>query len=179
MSVGYGHFARSCKKRIKEVTIIEKEDQWTQVQKGNSNQGARKKGKEVKSISGAPAAKGPSASHVVVSPKAAPNPFFVLSSSENILEEGEMEQLDTLDIGTNESIPLKDQADSSFLSPGVSPLPKEISPSYADIAWKKHGVSSGSLEDESLSNPKEAGSLRRKFRKKRQKGSRPKVVRPL
>ena len=151
---GYGHFARSCKKRIEEVTIIEKGDQWTQVQKGNSNQGARKKGKEVKFVSGAPVAEGPSASHVVVSPKASPNPFSILSSSKNILEGCEMEQLDTLDIGTDESIALKDQADSSFLSPGVSPLPKEISPSYANIAWKKHGVSSGSSEDESFEQSK-------------------------
>ena len=40
------------------------------------------------------------------------------------------------------------------MSPVVSPLPKEISPSYANIAWKKHGVSSGSSEDESFEQSK-------------------------
>ena len=45
-----------------------------------------------------------------------------------------MEQLDILDIVTNESTAPKDRAYFSFLSPGVSPLPKEVSPSYADIA---------------------------------------------
>ena len=80
-------FCSKLQKKLEEVTIIEKEDQWTQVQKGNSNQGARKKGKEVKSVSNVPAAeKIPVASHDVVSPKALPNPFSVLSTSKTILE---------------------------------------------------------------------------------------------
>ena len=106
---GYGHFACNCKKRLEQVTIVEKEEQWTQVQKGNSNQGSRKKGKEVKSVSGVPAAEEiPIASHDVVSPKALPNPSFALSSSENILEEGEMEQLDVQDFVTDENIASKE-----------------------------------------------------------------------
>ena len=43
-------------------------------------------------------------SHSVVSPIAPPNPFSVLSSSENILEEGEMEQLDVQDLVSDENI---------------------------------------------------------------------------
>ena len=65
-----------------------------------------------------------------------------------------MEQLDILDIVTNESTAPKDRADFSFLSPGVSPLPKEVSPSYADISRKKHGVSSTPSEDESFEQSK-------------------------
>ena len=75
-----------------------------------------------------------------------------------------MEQLDILDIVTDESIATKDQADSSFLSPGISPLPKEISPSYADIAQKKHGVSSGSSEDESFEQSKKGRKSQKEIR---------------
>ena len=33
---GYDHFARSCKKKVKEEVVKEKGDQWTQVQKTSS-----------------------------------------------------------------------------------------------------------------------------------------------
>ena len=40
------------------------------------------------------------------------------------------------------------------MSPVFSPLPKDVSPSYADIARRKHGVSSGSSEDASFEQSK-------------------------
>ena len=43
---GYGHFARSCKKKAEEEAAKEKGDQWTQVQKTSSaKQGNKSKGK--------------------------------------------------------------------------------------------------------------------------------------
>ena len=39
---GYGHFARSCKKKIEEEVDKEKGDQWTKVQKPNSTKQGNK-----------------------------------------------------------------------------------------------------------------------------------------
>ena len=75
-----------------------------------------------------------------------------------------MEQLDVLDIVTDETIASKDQVDSSLLSLGVSPLPKEVSPSYANIARKKHGVSYGSSEDESFEQSKKGRKSKKEIR---------------
>ena len=43
---GYGHFSRSCKKKVDEEVVKEKGEQWTQVQKANTTkQGDISKGK--------------------------------------------------------------------------------------------------------------------------------------
>ena len=44
---GYGHFARNCKKKAKEIHVLEKAEQWTLIQKsGPSKQGLKSTGKE-------------------------------------------------------------------------------------------------------------------------------------
>ena len=65
------------------------------------------------------------------------------------------------DLVFDENTSSKDQVGPSFLNPslvGGSPLshPKDVSspPSYANIAQKKQGVSSGSSEDESFKQSK-------------------------
>ena len=50
------------------------------------------------------------------------------------------------------------------MSPSVYPLPKEISPSYVDIARKKHGVSSGSSEDASFEQSKKGRKTKKEIR---------------
>ena len=50
------------------------------------------------------------------------------------------------------------------MSPEVTPLPKEISPSYVDIAQKKHGVSFGSSEDESFEQTKKGRKSQKELR---------------
>ena len=75
-----------------------------------------------------------------------------------------MEQLYVQDLVSDENIYSKEQAGPSFLSPGVSHLPKEISPSYADIDQKNHGVSFGSSEDESFEQSKKGGKSQKEIR---------------
>ena len=44
---GYGHFARNCKKKAKEILVLEKAEQWNLIQKvGPSKQGINSKGRE-------------------------------------------------------------------------------------------------------------------------------------
>ena len=44
---GYGHFARNCKKKAKDILVLEKYEKWTLIQKaGPSKQGNNSKGRE-------------------------------------------------------------------------------------------------------------------------------------
>ena len=44
---GYGHFARNCKKKAEETPVLEKDEQWTHIQKvGSFKQVIKLKGKE-------------------------------------------------------------------------------------------------------------------------------------
>ena len=52
----------------------------------------------------------PISSQVGVVPKASPNPFSVLSSLEAILEEGELQQFEVIELESEENISSKDLA---------------------------------------------------------------------
>ena len=157
---GYGHFPRNCKKKSEDEKVIEKEDQWLQVQKaGNQNQGSRRKGKENKSTASDSADGKPHpAPQVVIPPNPSSNQFDALNSVS--LEEGEMQQLDGDEL---EVIPVAqtvphEQSDpppsSATLWAGgpshCSPIGENSPPSYANIA-RKQIDSPNSSEDDQIS----------------------------
>ena len=135
---------------------------------GNSNQGPRKKGKESKSVLGGSTTGNPS--QVVDIPKVSPNPFAVLSSSEAILEEGELQQFDGNELDSEGNTIPKEHAGPSLSAPPLDGGPPYTSPidassplSYADITRKKQVVSSGSSNDDSFEQlSKKAGRKSKK-----------------
>ena len=106
----------------------------------------------------------PILSQVAAIPKDSPNLFAVLNSSEAILEEVRLWQIEVNELVSEENIVSKDLTDPYFSAPpleGGSPLSSPVDtsspPSYADIARKKHGASSGSSKDDSFEPKKTAG----------------------
>ena len=102
-------------------------------------------------------------------PKGDHNSFAVLNSSETILKEGELRQMEVNELVSEENTVSKDLTGPSFMAPpleGGSPLSSPVDtsspPSYADIARKKHDVSSGSSEVDSFEPEKTAGRKSKK-----------------
>ena len=116
---GYGHFSWNCKKKSEEEIENEKDKQWTQVQKaGSSNQGPIKKGKESKTMKGdSIVGKNYLIPRAVDISKAPSNHFVVLSSSEALLEGGEMQQFDGNEINSEVNTVTLDQAGPSLSDP--------------------------------------------------------------
>ena len=143
------------KKKSKEVNVKEKEDQWTQVQKTRKSvQGFKKKGK---SVIGDFVVGTASNSQAVNIPKVDHNSFVVLNSSETILEEGELSNMEVIELVLEDISVLKDLSGPSFVALPLeggslpsSPIDTCSPPSYVEIARKKHDVSPGSSEDDSF-----------------------------
>ena len=157
---GYGHFARNCKKKYEKENVKEKEDQWTQVQKtGKSGQGFKKKGKSI--IGDFVAGTASQAGEIL---KGDHNSFDVLNSSETILEEGELSNMEVIEPVLEDISVLKDLSGPSFValppeggSFPSSPINSCSPPSYAEIARKKNDVSPNSSEDYSFELKKTVG----------------------
>ena len=99
----------------------------------------------------------PILSQVAPIPKDSPNPFVVLNSSEAILEEGELRQIEVNKLVSEENIVSKALTGPYFLAPPLeggsshsSPIDASSPPSYANITQKKQGASSGSSDDDSI-----------------------------
>ena len=102
-------------------------------------------------------------------PKVDHNSFVVLNSSETILEEGELSNMEVIEPVLEDIYVLKDLAAPSFVALPLEggSLPSSpvdtCSPPYVEIAWKKHDVSPNSSEDYSFELKKQlVGSLKRR-----------------
>ena len=145
---GYGHFARSCKKKGEEEVVKEKGDEWIQVQKTKSTNQGNKENKQKGELGTSSNTSRQKEHGEVMKESITKNNFEVLSILEDqTLEEGEVPQTQ---IQTSE----KDKGLESELNTPV----EGHSPTYAKMAKKKKPMdNSGSSNEDPLGKSSKKG----------------------
>ena len=105
--------ATARKKSEEEIEHV-KDAEWTKIQKACNSLGPRKKGKE-KIVTGVSSA-GTNIPQAVINSIDPSNQFVVLGSSEDKLEEGEIQHLEGFEVENEVSVTM-DQVGPDFLSP--------------------------------------------------------------